>query len=203
MKILSLFLGLLLVTLASSLAQNRVSIAPTYWYDYNPYSYQVNANFNVLPIQSQANGYNSVSSVGLTAHYYLTPLWDLSIGVLYSRITNHIQNPQGPYGEFASFTSKGMRIPVQVGYRLTSHRLSPYFTAGAFFTKSITFNEAPIATDGVVGVGLDYRFNSALSLLLQPTGSYSFSSPTNNTFYQFTNYSSYNLGLQTQLIWHF
>lgn len=203
MKILPLFLGLFLGISAFSQAQSRVSIAPTYWYDYNPYAYQVTMLFNGSLSQNDAKGHNSVSSVGLTARYHFTKQWDLSVGVLYSRITNHIQSPQNPYGEFSSFTSKGVRIPVLVGYRLTTHRLSPYVSAGAFFTKNIIFDEAPINTDGVVGIGVDYRFNTTLSLLLQPTAGYSFTSPTNNTNFQFTNYTSYNLGLQTQLIWHF
>lgn len=184
-------------------AQSRVSIAPTHWFQYNPYSYQVDMNYNGVQNQTQASGHNTVSSLGLTVRYHFTSKWDLSVGGLYSRNTNHIKSPQGPYGEFASFTSKGVQIPVLVGYRLTNHRLSPYFSTGASFTKSVTFTEAPIKTDGVIGVGLDYRFDSTLSLLIQPTASYSFSPPTNNTLYRFTNYSSYNLGVQTQLIWRF
>lgn len=203
MKALLLSLALLVAGITHLPAQSRVSIAPTYWFDHNPYSYQVDGVYNGQQSQLQASGRNTVSSLGLTARYQFTAQWDLSVGVLYSRNTNHIQSPQGPYGEFSSFTSQGVRIPVLVSYRLTTHRLSPYFSTGAFFTKSITFDEAPVKTDGVVGIGLDYRFNSGLSLMLQPTASYSFSPPTNNTVYQFTNYSSYNLGVQTQLIWHF
>lgn len=203
MKSLLLFVGLFGVSITLLSAQNRISIAPTYWFDYNPYSYQVDVNYNGLQNQIQASGRNTVTSLGLTARYHFSSKWDLSAGVLYSRNTNHIQSPQGPYGEFSSFTSKGVRLPVIVSYRLTTHRLSPYFSTGAFFTKSITFTEASINTDGMIGIGLDYRLDSALSLLIQPTASYSFTQPVNNTVYRFTNYSSYSLGIQTQLIWHF
>lgn len=202
MKILSLFTGLFLFTLASSSAQKRMSIAPTYWYDYNPSSYQVSLNFSGLPSQSEGTGRTTVSSVGLTASYHFTSQWNLSLGVLYSRNTIHIQSPQGPFGESPSFTSKGVRIPALLNYRLTTRQLSPYVSAGAIFTKDNTYEDA-IKTDGMIGVGLDYRFSSALSLLLQPNAIYSFSSPINGSSYHLTNYRSYTLGIQTQLIWHF
>ncbi|RZK42364.1 MAG: hypothetical protein EOO61_05465 [Hymenobacter sp.] len=203
MKILSLFLGFSLFALASSSAQKRLSIAPLYWYEYTPYSYQVSLNYNGLPTQSQGTGHTSVSSIGLTASYHFAPQWNLSLGVLYSRNTIHIQSPQGPFGELPSFTSKGVRIPLLISYRLTDNRLSPYVSGGAVFTKNNTYTEDAIKTDGLIGVGLDYRFNSALSLLLQPTASYSFSPPINSSVYHLTNYRSYALGIQTQLIWHF
>lgn len=203
MKSLLLSLGLFGASITFSLAQSRVSVAPTYWFNYNPYAYQVDLAYNGLKTQTQASGHNIVSSFGLTAHYHFSSQWNVSAGVLYSRNTAYIKSPQSPYGEFEPFTSEGVQLPVLVSYRLTNRRLSPYFSTGATFTNSKTFTEAPVKTDGVVGVGLDYRFHSGLSLLLQPTGSYSFSRPVNDAFFQFTNYTSYSLGVQTQLIWHF
>lgn len=203
MKTLLLSWGLLLLTAASSLAQSRVSIAPTYWFNYNPYSYQARMTYNGSSTQFQSFGHNLISSFGLTARYQFTPQWDVSVGVLYYRSADHIKSPLGPYGEPAPFTSKGWQLPVLVSYRLTTHRLSPYFSGGAIFTQSKTFTARPITTDGVVGIGLNYRIDSGLSLLLQPTASYSFYRPASDAFYQVADYSSYNLGVQAQAIWQF
>ena len=189
--------------IVSSFAQSRISIAPSYWFNYNPYSYQTNLTYNGSTTRTPVSGYDIVSSAGLVGRYHFTPQWDASIGVFYYRNTSHIKSPQGPYGETSPFTTKGWQLPVLVSYRLTDHRLSPYFSAGATFTKSNTYTARPITTDGVVGVGLHYRFDSGLSLLLQPTASYSFYRPASDAYYTFTQYSSYSLGLQTQLIWRF
>ncbi len=201
----SLLLSVLLfgasITLVS--AQSRVSIAPTYWFNYTPYSYQVNSSFNGLNTEFQASGHSIASSFGLMARYHFTPQWDVSVGAFYYRNTAYSTNPTSPYGKSIPFTSEGGQLPVLVSYRLTNRRLSPYFSAGAIFAKSETFTEAPIKTDGVVGVGLNYRFDSGLSLLVQPTASYSFTKPVSDAFFQFTKYSSYSVGLQTQLVWYF
>lgn len=203
MKTLLLSWGLLFVTTASLLAQGQVSVAPTYWFNYNPYSYQARMSYNGSSTQFQVSGYNLISSFGLTAHYHFTAQWDVSVGAFYYRNTNHIKSPRGPYGEPTPFTSQGRQLSALVSYRSTGHRLSPYFSAGAIFTQSKTFTERPITTDGVVGVGLNYRIDSGLSLLLQPTASYSFYRPASDAFYQVANYSAHSLGVQTQLIWRF
>lgn len=184
-------------------AQSRVSIAPTYWFNYNLYSYQLNLSYNGSNTQNQVSGHSIASSFGLTTRYHFTPQWDVSVGAFYYTNTAYLTNPTNPYGESIPFTSEGGQVPVLVSYRLTDRRLSPYLSAGAIFAKSKTFTEAPIKIDGVVGAGLNYRFDSGLSLLVQPTVSYSLTKPVNDAFYQVTNYSFYSLGVQTQLIWRF
>ncbi|WP_461102792.1 outer membrane beta-barrel protein [Spirosoma koreense] len=203
MKLILLFTLLSSAVVTRIAAQSRVAIAPTYWFSYNPYSYQLNYTFNGSTSQTPIAGHDIVSAVGLTLRYRFTPHWDVSLGGFYYRDTNHIKTPQSPYNESTSFTSKGWQLPVMINYRLTEHRLSPYFSAGAIFSKSTTFTERPLTTDGVVGVGIIYRINSDLLLLLQPTASYSFYRPASDDFYSFTRYSSYSLGIQTQLIWYF
>lgn len=203
MKSILLCLIVLCLASLSVSAQSRVSIAPTYRFAYNPYSYQLDMTYNAVPTQIQASGYNTVSSLGLTFRYYFNSRWDVSVGGLYSRNTDHIKTPQSPYSESATFTSKNVQVPVLVSYRLTTHRLSPYFSAGALLTKSITFTEALIKTDAVIAAGLDYRFDSGLSLVLQPTASYGFTPPVSDTFRPYVNYRSNSLGVQTQLIWRF
>ena len=203
MKSVLLSLGLFGASITLLPAQSRVSIAPTYWFNYNPYAYQVDLAYNGLKTQTQVSGHGIISSFGLTARYHFTPRWDVSVGALYYRNTDHTKSPQGPYGESEPFTSEGGQLPVLVSYRLTNRRLSPYFSAGAVFAKSKTFTEAPLKTDGVVGVGLSYRFHPGLSMLLQPTASYSFSRLVDDAFFKFTDYRSYSIGVQAQLIGHF
>lgn len=205
MKYLLFFVGLFGASSTLSWAQSRVSIAPAYWFNYNPYSYQVSTDFNGSRTQSQVSGHSIVSSFGLAARYHFTPHWDVSLGGLYYRNTSYLTVTSSfiQQGELTPFTSEGGQLLVLVNYRLTERHLSPYFSTGAVFAKSKTFTEAPIKTDGVVGIGLDYRFHSRLSLLLQPTASYTFSKPVSDAYYQFTDYTSYSIGLQTQLIWRF
>ena len=203
MKASLLFGALILMLNAPSVAQSRFSLAPAYWFNYNPYSSQATYTYNGSTTQILASGYSIVSSFGLTARYRFNPRWDVSIGALYYRDANYNKSPQGPYGDFAPFISKGWQLPLLVNYRLTDRRLSPYFSTGVIFARSSTFTGRPITTDGVVGVGLIYRLDAGLSLLVQPTASYSFYRPASDAVYTLTQYSSYSLGLQTQLIWSF
>ena len=203
MKTSLLFAGIMLMLTAPSLAQSRFSLAPAYWFNYNPYSSQATYSYNGLTTPIFASGYSIVSSFGLTARYHFTPQWDVSVGALYYRDANHIKSPQGPYGDFVPLISKGWQLPLLVNYRLTQRRLSPYFSTGAIFARSNTFTGRPITTDGVVGIGFSYRLDAGLSMLVQPIASYSFYRPANDAVYNYTQYSSYSLGLQTQLIWSF
>lgn len=202
MKPRSLLLALWAVCATQAVAQHRLSIAPTYWFQYNPYEYRVAMNFNGQQTDTQVSGYKAISSVGLVIRYQFATRWDLAIGGLYARPTDRIRRPQRIYGAPSAFTSQAVQFPLLVSYRLTPRRLSPYFSAGTFFTKSITFT-SPLQTDGVVGAGLDYQLGPAMSLLVQPTVSYSFSPPVNDIVYQFSNYRSYNVGAQAQLICRF
>ncbi len=203
MKTGLLFGALILMLNVTSVAQNRFSLAPAYWFNYNPYSSRTTYTYNGSTSQILASGYSIISSFGLTAHYQFATQWDVSVGALYYRDTNYNKSPKGPYGNFGPFTSKGWQLPLLVNYRLTDRRLSPYFSIGGIFASSNTFTERPITTDGVVGVGLSYRLNAGLSLLVQPTASYGFYRPANDAYYTLTQYSSYSLGLQTQLVWSF
>lgn len=203
MKNCLLSAGLFFAMASSLLAQSRVSIAPSYWLNVNPYSYQIRQTFNGSTTQTSASGHGVSSSVGLTVRYYFTPHWDISAGTFYYRNADHIESPSGPYGEYTPFISKGWQMPILMNHRLTDSRLSPYFSVGAILAKSKTFTERPITTDGVIGIGLDYRINSGVSILIQPTASYSFYRPASDAFYTFSQYTSYSFGVQTHLIWHF
>lgn len=201
MKTFVFFLGLFWASITHLSAQSRISIAPAYWFNYGLYSYQLHSVYNGS--DTQVSGYDIASSAGLTARYHFTPNWDMSVGLLYNWNSSRLTSPIIPQGENRPFPSEAIQLPVLVNYRLTDHRLSPYVSAGAFFVRSKTFTEAPIKVNGVVGIGFDYRFHSGLSLLVQPTASYLFYKLANDALLQFTKYSSYSVGVQTQLIWHF
>ncbi|GAB3902025.1 outer membrane beta-barrel protein [Spirosoma agri] len=200
MKVLLLVLALIVGPISPLAAQSRVSIAPTYWFNYNPYSYQLAIIGSVSTTRSQVSQYNLVSSLGLTARYHFNPHWEVSTGVFHYSNKAYIDIPS--VGS-VPFSSSGWQVPILLNYRLTAYRVSPYFSAGALFAKSKTFTEAPVRTDAVIGVGVDYQFTSSLSLLIQPMASHSFERPVDEATFQYSNYRSYSLGVQTQLVWHF
>ncbi|ADB39395.1 outer membrane beta-barrel protein [Spirosoma linguale] len=187
--------------LASStfvLAQSRVSVAPTYWFNHGNYAYQVYSAYDGS--ETKSSGYSLESSAGLTARYKFNRKWDFSIGVLYSRGTSYVKTPQS---NDIKLTTEYIQLPVLINYRLSERRLAPYFSAGAIFGKNKSVSNDPVKTSAIVGIGLDYKISSKLSWLIQPTASYLFYKPDNTILYQFRDYNSYNIGVQTQLILHF
>lgn len=198
MKICLLAWGLWLTAVASLFAQSRVSVAPVYWYRYGQYQYQVHSVYDGS--DTRASGHDNSSSAGLLIRYHFTPKWDVSAGILYNRSSSRLSNPTFPQTDIRLIRNF-IQLPVLANYRLTDHRLSPYFSVGALFGKGQT--AAPIKMNGVIGIGVDYRFNSGLSLLLQPTATYLFDKPASDPLFQISGYSSYSVGVQTQLVWHF
>lgn len=197
MKTLLVCLGLLLSPSGLLLAQNRLSIAPTYWFSYSKYEYPL---YSTTPSITKLPGHDIGSSVGLTLRYQFSPKWDLSAGVLYSKSSSFLTTPQ----DFElQLTSKSIRLPLLISYRLSDHRLSPYFSAGALLEKGQNFSDAPLETNALIGVGLDYRLNSSFSLLVQPTVSYFLGAQTKNPLLLYNHYRDYSVGLQAQLVWHF
>lgn len=198
MKICLLACGLWLTATASLVAQSRVSVAPVYWYNYGQYKYQVHSTYDGS--DTQLSGHANSSSIGLISRYHFTPKWDISVGALLNRNSSRLTNINSPQTDIGIIRTY-IQVPVLANYRLTDRRLSPYFSVGALLGKGQT--SAPVKMNGVIGIGVDYRFNSSLSLLLQPTATYLFDKPASNILVQISGYSSYNLGVQTQLIWHF
>lgn len=197
MKTLLVCLGLLLLPSGLLLAQNRFSLAPTYWFSYSKYDYQLNST---IPDDRQFAGHDIGHSAGVTLRYQFSPKWDLSAGVLYSKNSSYLKTPQ----DFElQLTNKSIRLPLLISYRLSDHRLSPYFSAGVLLEKKQNFSDAPLETNALIGVGLDYRLNSKLSLLVQPTASYFLGKQTRNPLLLYNHYNDYLIGLQAQLIWHF
>ncbi|WP_460933342.1 outer membrane beta-barrel protein [Spirosoma humi] len=202
MKSLLFFLAVFSASIPDLSAQSRISIAPTYWFIDNAYSYHANVTFFGSNSIINVDEHNQTSSLGLTAHYQFAPKWDVSIGVLYYRGKANLIVLSGQ-GERIPYTQEGWQAPVLVNYQMIKSRLSPYFSIGTLLAKTAKMDSKSIRISGLFGVGLNYRFTSALSLLLQPTVSYSFKRPISNSVIQFTNYTNHTLGVQTQLNWHF
>ena len=200
MKTIAICWSLLLLSLVPALAQSRFSIAPTYWFNHDNYTYQVLLLSDPRMSVSDFSGYSNGSSVGLTSHYYFSEKWSFSVGILYNKSTSHVNSPQ--IGD-VSLQSEHIQLPASVNYRLSTRRLSPYFSAGFFLEKNRSLTNDPFKTNAVVGAGLDYRVNSKFSLLVQPTGSYLLYKPSNSSLIVYNSFNSYKLGVQVQTVWHF
>ncbi|GAB3513025.1 hypothetical protein GCM10027341_54610 [Spirosoma knui] len=145
------------------------------------------------------------SLFGVTAYYAFHPQWRVSIGLLYARLADDVQYTYAQTYRALNQrqTNNYVQLPVQIGYRLSQSRLAPYVSAGMLFSnESMTANRVGIKTSALVGAGIDYQINSRWSLLIQPTGSYRLNRPIETNSDQFGTYRSYQLGIQTQLIWH-
>lgn len=200
MKSILLCLSVLCLASLSASAQSRVSIAPTYWFNYGTYVQQSHSSYSGLDID--ISGHDVSSSAGLSVRYQFTPHWDVSIGLLHNWNSSRLNESPNIFSS-RPFLSKAFQLPILANYRMTTQRLSPYFSVGGFLVKSTTFNEAPIKVNGVVGVGMTYRIDSGLSVLLEPTASYQFYKPTDEPTIQYFKYNSYSIGIQAQLNYHF
>ena len=194
---------LLLMSTASLLAQSKFSLAPTYSFNYGIYSYQLRAVYDGSI--KDFSGHSTGSSIGLTARYHFDQRWSLSVGALYDKSVSHLKTPTSDDVRLPA--TEEFRFPVLVNYRLSNRRLAPYLSAGAFFAKDKKDKlDDPLRTTrthALLGIGVDYKINSKLSWLLQPTASYMLTKPANQLPFQFASYNSYWIGLQTQLLIHF
>ena len=195
MKTLLIHFGLILVPLVSAFSQSRVSVAPTYWFNYGNYAYQT----ATLHADPTSKPYTVASAVGLTARYHFTDSWNFSLGVLYNKNKSPVLFPGM---RKVTLITNFVQLPALLNFRSSTHRLSPYFSAGPVFSfYKVVGNQ--VKTSLIIGAGVDYRFNDKLSWLIQPTYSYLLYNPADTTFEQFIDYEAYAFGVQTQLIWRF
>ncbi len=183
-----------------SIAQSRFSVAPTYWFTNGIYKYQVRLLSDPVAGISDYSGYSNSASFGLMTRYHFQTKWSISVGMLYDRSVSHLRAPQ--YNTVTLY-SEYIQLPIFVNYRLTTNRLSPYFSVGAFFEKNIPNAKDPFKTNVLLGVGIDYRITSKLSLLVQPTASYLLYKPADSDLIKYDKFNSYKAGVQAQAIWHF
>ena len=195
MKSLLIYFGLIVLSLGSAFSQSRISLAPTYWYNYGNYAYQVEP-FYADPARKP---YTLSSSMGLTARYQFNESWNVSLGFLYSKNTSPVISPRK---EKINLITNFVQLPILLNVRSSTHRFSPYFSAGALFNFNIATGDQ-VKTGLVIGAGVDYRINAKLYWLLQPTYSYLLYNPADTFLVQFIDYEAHALGVQTQLIWHF
>lgn len=162
-------------------------MAPTYWYNYGQYSYQLRSSYG-----SYAGRVHN-SSFGPTVRYSVGSKWDVSAGLLYNIAS---LNDGG-----RRYTDDYVRLPVLFNYRLSYKRLSPYVSVGASFSNEYQFaNNRGIKTNALLGLGANYRLGPKASLLVQPTVSYLVNRPKDQN--EFDKYYFYQIGLQAQFIWH-
>ncbi|GAB3545362.1 outer membrane beta-barrel protein [Spirosoma fluminis] len=196
MKIYTSCLFLLVFAGIAVQAQHRFSIAPTYWYTYGNYTYQVQNLLDGADIQG--SGYSKGSSLGLTARYQVRSNLSIGVGILHAWQTAHSKDN---VTSEVRITSRAVQVPVLINYRFGQNRLAPYLSAGAGFAKNTSIKQSRIGISAIAGLGLNYRINSGISLLLQPTASYLLSSPENDSAVNWNSFRSYQLGVQAQLIW--
>ncbi|WP_169521807.1 outer membrane beta-barrel protein [Spirosoma spitsbergense] len=220
--------SLLLVSVTLVSAQHRfglsITAAPTYSYANATQPSYVASTMNgsavlesvILSTKTQAWGY----VVGGMIHYQLTPNWSVSTGLWYnySRTTSLSISTSDPILTLtqlpARTSSHGLKIPLFINYRLTSNRLSPYFSVGglASFRQRTRVEYEPgsgqsdfeflsgkaVTYRPVLGAGIAYRLNPHLSLIAQPLLIWNVK-PNGN----YTHYTSYQVNGQTQLVYSF
>ena len=204
MKMLVVLGGLLLFLFSTGLAQGRLSLAPTIQFDRGSYVAKARSNY-VHGDEANYMGNTLGYSLGLTAHYYVTDRWDLSLGTLRTQLTDRAEikllNPSRPTGTWTQDYNY-YQVPISLNYRSSQKRLGAYISLGAILSNQpIMNNLARVKTSAFVGVGINYQLAPKLSLLLQPTVSYLFSKPKDSTSLIFEMYQSSLLGLQMQLLW--
>lgn len=201
MKNLITFWCLFLTTIIPLSAQTRFSIAPTLGFMWGQDEYQLQQAGTDF---SHYSATNKGLSVGVTGRYYVSTKLDVSIGLALNALSvNAQQQYNQPYQTMGvKLTTGYAQVPVLIDYRLLSKRLSPYVSLGASFSNyNRIASKGAIYTSALVGIGVDYRLGSKLSLLVQPTGSYLLKQAPNDAYNTFSPYHSYLVGLQIQLIW--
>ena len=194
------------LTTTIAVGQGRFSIAATV----TPGFHTVDFTLGEVNVASGSQSYRGLS-LGLTAYYAFTPKWSVSVGLLHSRFSGDSR-----FENFAGVTTysrqlQNFQVPVLVNFTPSSHRLSPYLSAGLLtnYTYRVTTNgsqanqkiDAPnaLTTYAMIGIGAHYRITSRLALIVQPTAAYRLNKPASIYPLNYTRFNDYVFGLQTQL----
>ena len=217
-------LGALLLISAATSAQSRFSLSVTG----GPVVNHASARYNILlpdtspglggqtivttvDNQSTQGGY----SIGLSAIYAFTPHWSISTGFWYNQLSMNGTNPFDGGNTPARIISRNFQVPLLINYRLTSNRLSPYFSLGSLanFRRStifrsetstgpeegrVLFGKSAADYRAVVGAGVVYQLNKHLSLIAQPLLIWRFK-PAGD----YERYVAYQVNGQIQLMYSF
>jgi hypothetical protein len=194
-----------------------ISAAPVYGHtDYKLIALLADPATPSASTEISSKAHNWGYSFGLLGHYAFSSRWSASVGVWATQSVS-------AKGEFAVDGNKTMitypnnhpfeyayKIPVLLTYQGSTHRLAPYFSAGATLNfrppayVNINGTEAPVkfgkavTVVPLVGIGAIYRLNERLSLIAQPTIQYTIESRPTYSYYH-----AYQLSLQTQLQYRF
>lgn len=209
--LIALFISLLVAT--STMGQGRFSIAPTISPSYQHINWVLKyENANAAKGSESTTGI----SAGLTASYAFTSKWSLSAGFLYNRSSGdtHFDNFIAP-ASTNSYRYQNWQLPLLLNYTSSTHRLSPYFSAGLLanhcflVTNPNTMHSSYNKIDngltytfslyGMVGMGVHYRVTPKLALIAQPTIAYRINPPSGGYSFVYSPWNEYSLGLQTQL----
>lgn len=217
----SILIGSFLVgNLLNAFGQHKfsfaVNLAPVYTHsDFSTNVPYFTPNTPSTKFAGTANGLNY--SIGIMGWYNFSPEWSASVGVwathpAISR-TNIIVDgvsSSTTYRYNHPFTNL-YKVPLLINYRSSPKKLSPYFSAGVSFDfKGISYVDLngngeyiavksgePVVVTPLVGAGLCYQLTDRLSLLAQPTLQYDMQNRSSYTYFH-----TYQLSLQTQLVWH-
>lgn len=210
-----------LVTLKSVLGQGKfslsLSIAPDYHYTNTHFTSTFSTINGGTPIDVRIRTTGQSYSVGLMARYAVSNQFSIATGIWRTYSNNQLPtiatipdlsaNPNDPQIIGIATHKRNYQIPVLVNFQSAMKRLSPYFSVGGL----VNFPSITVFEDGskgktpnqnvrvypTIGVGIIYRIRDRFSLTAQPTFTYILPNGT------FINYLNYQLGLQTQLMYHF
>ncbi|MBK5646947.1 MAG: hypothetical protein I4N51_07450 [Acinetobacter sp.] len=210
-----------LLTPAPVLAQDKFSIslsaAPSYRYASTHFSSTFSVINGGMPVDVRIRQSGQVYSLGIMARYMLSKHFSIATGIWRNYISYQLPtittipdlsaNPNDPQIIGIASHKRNYQLPVLISYQSSFNRLSPYFSVGGLVDfPSITVFEngdtgkTPNQDTRVyptVGAGIIYQVSNKFSLIAQPTFTYFLPKGT------FINYLNYQVGLQTQLMYHF
>ncbi|CCH55027.1 hypothetical protein BN8_04258 [Fibrisoma limi BUZ 3] len=188
------FLGLLLwgVLLSAEVAFGQkkivlsVAAAPTYAYTaYKPQFLYPDSDGQVVePILVTGRSHSAGYLLGPTVEYVYAPGWSVSSGVWLSTLTYRQARESADERILTNIRNRSLRIPIQLNYRQSKNRLSPYWSGGLHLDYllparvlvrrdeqprqrlNLTYNGGVAFRVSVAG-GWSYRLTNRISLLGQ------------------------------------
>ena len=170
----------------------------------------------VEPVFLNGNRWSPGYTAGLTVQYHYAPGWSVESGLWYQHLTTRQARPATAGEGQTTLRSRTVRIPLLLNYRLTTKRLSPYFSLGTLVDFPIpsrvivTSPDQPrqnlrLRTDRgpvfhlTLGAGVQYQIDRRCALLVQPMYAYNLGRFGGSRTYN----PAYELSLRTQVAYSF
>lgn len=221
-KTLYAFCVLLVFTSLPCTGQRSISVSATITpvYRYTNYGrlylYPDSDGQVVEPVFLNGPRWGSGYSAGVTARYTYAPGWSVGAGVWYQQIALRQARPASAGEGTTTLRNRTVRVPFFINYQSSTKRLSPYFSLGLLVDFPMTSRvlvdrsgqarqRLRLSTEGgpifhaLLGAGASYQLNRRYSVLVQPTGSYNLGRFGGAA----TNFTSFELSLQTQVLYTF